>query len=347
MADRNVEDAIRLFTWRIQSNSVSPWEFEQIKKSIEEWDEWCAVWSEWAEKHVKEGDQALARDRRITAGKAYIRAGLFYHWASFLFTHDQEQFLAALEAMDECWRKAAPHLDPPMELVEIPFENTFLPGYLRRPHGVEQPPIVLLVPGGDSTKEELFDLADHILSRGLAVLAFDGPGHGKVSTRLKIRPDFEVPISAVIDYVTSRTDLDNQRLAVGGLSFGGLFACRAAAFDERVKAALSMSSWYSPAGLWPSMAPVSQIALKQYMGQNAPEVLNNMTLAGVAERIRVPLLQVYGGLDPVSPPEQAHRVAAEVQGPHTTVVFDDGVHVCNNVHYLARPLVADWLAETL
>jgi len=347
MADQNVEDVIRLFTWRIQSNSVSRWEFEQIKKSIEEWDDWCVVWSAWAEKHVKEGDKALERNRKITAGKAYIRAGLFYHWASFLFTHDQKQFLVALEAMDECWRKAAPLLDPPMELVGIPFENTFLPGYLRKPHGVKQPPIVLMVPGGDSTKEELFDLADHILGRGLAILVFDGPGHGKVSTRLKLRPDYEVPISTVIDYVAARPDLDTKRLAVGGLSYGGLFACRAAAFDERVRAVFSMSSWYSPAGLWTSMAPISKTAIKQYMGENAPEVQNSMTLAGAAERIKVPLLQVYGGADPASPPEQAHKVAAEVQGPHTTVVFDEGVHVCNNVHYLARPLVADWLAETL
>lgn len=347
MTDQNLEDTIRLFTWRIQSNSVSPWEFTQIRESLESWDQWCAVWSSFAEKHTKVGDEAAKAGRSMTAGKAYIRAGLFYHWASFLFPHDQKQFVAALDAMDECWRKAAPLVDPPMELVEIPYEGTTLPGYLRKPKGVARPPIVVMVPGGDSTKEELYDLADHIVARGLAILAFDGPGHGKVSLRLKLRPDYEVPIRAVVDYVFGRDDLDTDRLAVGGISYGGMFAIRAAAFDDRIKAVFSMSSWYTPAGRFPSMAPVSQTGIKQYMGENAAEVQNSMTLAGVAERLRVPLLQVYGGRDNSSPPEQARRIAAEVKGPAKTVVYDDGVHVCNNLHYLARPLVADWLAETV
>ena len=37
----------------------------------------------------------------------------------------------------------------------------------------------------------------------------------------------------------------------------------------------------------------------------------------------------------------------EAQGPTTTVIYDDGVHVCNNVWYKARPLVARWLEENL
>ena len=43
----------------------------------------------------------------------------------------------------------------------------------------------------------------------------------------------------------------------------------------------------------------------------------------------------------------AEKVAAEYGGPVTTLVFDDGVHILNNVWYKARPAVADWLAETL
>jgi 2,6-dihydroxypseudooxynicotine hydrolase len=347
MTEQNLETVYRLFTWRILSNRIPPWEFDQIQNKLERWEDWCSEWSSWGVRHVKLGDDALAAGRRLTAGEAYITAGLYYHWASFLFTHDQDQFQAALQAMEKCWLKAAPHLDPPMEIVEIPFENTTLPGYLRKPSGVENPPIVILVPGGDSTKEELYDLSENILMRGLAILAFDGPGHGAVSLRLKLRPDFEVPCRAVVDYVSQRDDLNAGRLAIGGISYGGLFACRAAAFDDRIRAAFSMSSWYTPAGRWPSMATLSQKAIKQYMGENAPEVQNSMTLEGVAERINLPLLQIYGGSDPASPPEHAYRVEREAQGPTTTLVFEEGVHVCNNIHYIVRPLVGDWLAETI
>ena len=72
-----------------------------------------------------------------------------------------------------------------------------------------------------------------------------------------------------------------------------------------------------------------------------------MTLEGIAERLTVPLLQVYGGLDAASPLAQARRVADAVKGPNVLKVFEDGVHVCNNVWYRARPFIADWLSDTL
>jgi 2,6-dihydroxypseudooxynicotine hydrolase len=347
MTDQNVETLFRHFTWRILSNRIPPWEFEQIKNKLEKWDDWCSEWSQWAERHVKIGDKAAAAGQTLTAGESYITAGLYYHWASFFFTHDQDQFRTALNAKDEVWRKAAPMLEPPMEILEIPFEGTMLPGYLRKPAGIDHPPIVIIVPGGDSSKEELYDLSENILKRGMAILVFDGPGHGAVSLRLKLRPDYEVPCRAVVDYVMDRTDLDTRRLAFGGISFGGLFACRATAFDDRIRASFSISSWYTPAGRWPHMPTLFQKNFKQYMGENAHEVLDSITLEGVAERIKVPLLQVYGGSDPMSPPEEAYRVESEAPGPIKTFVFDEGVHVCNNIHYIVRPLVADWLAEII
>ena len=72
-----------------------------------------------------------------------------------------------------------------------------------------------------------------------------------------------------------------------------------------------------------------------------------MTLEGVADRVTVPVLQVYGGKDPASPIEQAERIAAEVKGPHLLKFYEDGVHVCNNLWFKSRPFVADWVADTL
>jgi pimeloyl-ACP methyl ester carboxylesterase len=347
--DANVESCLNRFTWRILSNYVTPWEFEQITTQIEVWDQWCSVWSSWADAHARRGDEAAEQGSSATAADAYIRAGLFYHWASFLFANDLDQFRAALEGANSSFERAAPHLSPPMRFLYIPFEGTHLPAYLRFPARHNQAhPLMVLIPGGDSTKEELFNLSEHLTSRGVAILAVDGPGHGLVSFDLKLRPDFEVAGSTILDFVENEVaGVDLSRLGVGGISYGGLFACRTAAFDKRVKAVFSMSSWYTPAGRWHSIDPLSQSALYQYMGSDAPDVQASMTMKGAAEHIAVPLLQVYGGADPASPPEHAYRVEAEVQGPATTVVFDDGVHVCNNIWHKARPFVADWVVDTL
>jgi 2,6-dihydroxypseudooxynicotine hydrolase len=204
-----------------------------------------------------------------------------------------------------------------------------------------------LLPGADSTKEELYDQAEHHVRRGLAAFAFDGPGHGLVSFRLKLRPDEEVAVSAVLDHILERGDLAAERVAVLGISYGGLFAIRTAAVDERVKAAVSMSSWYSPAHRYEGQDPLSRSGLRQYMGDDPATVQDVITVAGYAERVRVPVLQIYGGQDPASPPSHAERTAAELAGPNELMVFDEGVHVANNVPYRSRTLAADWLAEQL
>jgi dipeptidyl aminopeptidase/acylaminoacyl peptidase len=345
MADRDVEVTFQRFTWRMLSQYVTPWELERLTEEIHSWDQWCDAFSAVAGDHLVLAEVAFVEGNRRTAGDAYIRAALFYHWATFLYGHDHQRFVAGLKAMNDCWAKAAPLVG--MELFSVPFEGSDLPGYLMKPQGMERPPIVLLVPGGDSTKEELYDFALHMVERGLAVAAFDGPGQGLVSLTSKIRPDYEVPIRAVVDHLLARGDLDGDRLAVGGISYGGLFACRAAAFDDRVKAVVSVSSWYTPAGRYPTIDRVSQEALKQYMGDDPAAVMDAITMAGAAEHITVPLLQVYGGLDKASPPEHAYRVEAEVPGPCTTIIYDDGVHVCNNLYPIVRPMIADWLSAQL
>lgn len=347
MADRDVEITFERFTWRFLSQYVSPWELEQLRTEIQEWSQWGEAWSTAARRHIDIAEQAVADGHVRTAGDAYIRAAAFLHWATFLYGDDHATWVAGMEEMNRCWAEAAPRVDPPMELFEVPFEGAGLPGYLRRPPGVDQPPIVVLIPGADSTKEELYDFGDHIVRRGMAVAAFDGPGQGLVSDSLKMRPDYDVPIRAVIDHLLDRGDLDADRVAAGGISYGGMFACRAAAFDDRIKAVVSVSSWYSPAGRFAGINRVSQDALKQYMGEDPAALMDSLTMAGVAERITVPVLQVYGGLDPASPPEHAYQVEAEIAGPPTTVIFEDGVHVCNNLHHIVRPMIGDWLADRL
>lgn len=341
-----LESMYRLFSWRIASH-VPHWDWEQIRGEVETWDDWLPTWSRWAERHVALGDEALAQGRPLTAGEAYVRAGLFYHWATFVSVQDPEAFRAALEAGERAWKKAAPLVDPPMELLDVPFDGTTLPGYLRKPTGVERPPLAVLLPGADSTKEELYDLGTQLVRRGVAAYAFDGPGHGLVSFRLKLRPDQETAVVAVLDRLLERDDLDRERVAVCGISYGGLFAIRAAAVDERVKAAVSMSSWYSPAGRYAHQDPISKAGLRQYLGDDPAAVQDALTVAGYAGRVRVPVLQIYGAQDAASPPSEAERTAAELGGPNEVVVFEEGVHVANNVPYRSRTLAADWLAGTL
>jgi pimeloyl-ACP methyl ester carboxylesterase len=84
----------------------------------------------------------------------------------------------------------------------------------------------------------------------------------------------------------------------------------------------------------------------QYLGDDPAAMMESITLSGVLGGVNVPVLQVFGGLDPWSPVTIAEQIASEIKGPNTTVLYPDGVHILNNIWFKARPRIADWLAES-
>src|SRR5262249_58776684 len=120
------------------------------------------------------GREALGKKRLLTAGECLQRAGVYYHFASFLFVHDQAQMKAAHKKQIECRQAALSYLRPPGERVEIPYQGKTLAGILRRPMGIEQPPVIVMAVGLDSTQEGRDAYAAPGLARGLAPLRFSG-----------------------------------------------------------------------------------------------------------------------------------------------------------------------------
>jgi dipeptidyl aminopeptidase/acylaminoacyl peptidase len=171
----------------------------------------------------------------LTAGEALQRAGVYYHFAAFLFVHDQAQMRAAHAKAVACRQAALPYLQPPGERVEVPYAGSTLAAILRKPPRDVRPPIMVMAMGLDSTKEEMEAYEQPFLARGIATLAFDGPGQGEAQYAFAIRGDYEVPVKAVIDHVKTRADVDSSRIGMWGVSLGGYYAPRAAAFDKRIR----------------------------------------------------------------------------------------------------------------
>jgi len=89
-------------------------------------------------------------------------------------------------------------------------------GVLRTPWHAPRPPVVILIPGLDSVKEELHTYGDDFLRRGMAVLAIDGPGQGEMEFRHPMRFDYETPVRHAIDYLETRHDVDAGRIGLMG-----------------------------------------------------------------------------------------------------------------------------------
>ena len=137
-SDPLLKAAIAHWGPRFVANGVVLTDFEEVTGSISSYNDWCGAWSARAAHHEQLGRDALAKKHVLTAGECLQRAGVYYHFASFLFVHDQAQMKAAHKKQIECRQAALPHLRPPGERVEIPYQGKTLAGILRKPAGVER-----------------------------------------------------------------------------------------------------------------------------------------------------------------------------------------------------------------
>jgi 2,6-dihydroxypseudooxynicotine hydrolase len=147
-----------------------------------------------------------------------------------------------------------------------------------------------------------------------------------------------------------RADLDGDRIGTLGVSLGGYYAARAAAFEPRLKAVVICGGCYDYGALIRDRSPHSLATFSYGCGaatkEEAYQVAERMSLAGVAERITQPMVVVFGKRDRLVPWQHAERVAAEAPAAQLWM-FDEGNHVCMNLTYRWRPQAADWLADQL
>jgi pimeloyl-ACP methyl ester carboxylesterase len=229
-------------------------------------DVWYREWIATADRLAAAAKISQAGGHAVSAREAYFRAATYYHVSYFpLYGFPVDPRLKqAFEAEVSAFRSAAALSKPAIEPVEIPFEAGSLPGYFLHAEGKSEPkPTIVHVDGYDSNIQEMyFAHGPAATRRGYNCLLFDGPGQGRNLIRdgLALRPDWEVVVRAVIDYVLTRPDVDSRRIVLAGWSFGGFLAPRAAAFEKRIAALVAdPGQWDQKEGL--RMLPVSAEAL--------------------------------------------------------------------------------------
>ncbi len=191
-------------------------------------DEWAAVWSAIGDRHLAKA-QSLEASDKAAAAQAFEHAMEYYMFARFPLEDSPGTFKAYDKAV-EAFAGYSRSIDPPIEAVKYTYNGKQIVGYLRKPAGVAKPPVVLTIGGLDGRKENAAIRNAGYLKQGIAFLAMDMPGTGQ--TRILIEPGAEKVFSAAIDVLQKRDDIDGNRIAVYGGSWGGHWSARLAYTDK-------------------------------------------------------------------------------------------------------------------
>ncbi len=322
---------------------------------------WHREWLKVADFNFDRGVAEEQRGHIRTAMNCWLRAADYYRQAEFFLEPEDPRRLATFTKMERCSHSFLRYLNPPGEVLEIPYEGKSLFAYfVRAPFAVQRQPCLISMGGLDSIKDEMWFMQAHgALQRGISVLMIDGPGQGGTLRRHKIpnRPDYEVPIGRCVDYLLTRQDVDPSRIAVCGSSLGGYYAARAGAMEPRLAAAISHGAIWDIHELWKNADESHGLAshIKWVFGvktmKEAVERAKAFTLQGVLENMRCPYLIVHGGYD-VLGMSQATRTYeyARAKGVNATLRFvmpeETGAEHCQHDNpTIGQELMADWLAD--
>jgi pimeloyl-ACP methyl ester carboxylesterase len=215
-----------------------------------DFESWFTEWDKLAQRILSRADASLAGNHLESAREAYLRASTYFRTAEF-YLHGNaadSRILSTSRASQKAYAEAARLSGPTWEPIEIPYEGTTLPGYFYKVDNSGKPRPTLIFHGGyDSSIEELFFFgAAAAVRRGYNCLTFDGPGQGAPmrEQKLTFRYDWEAVVTPAVDYALSRPEVDGDNLVLMGMSLGGYFAARAAAFEHRLRAAIFFGGVY-------------------------------------------------------------------------------------------------------
>lgn len=347
---------------------------------------WVRAHSDLAQATEALGRDALRKEHKVSARKHLLRASMYYRAAEYFcdpYTDAHRKWGLASRA---AFVEAAKLLATPVEILELPYEKAGIPVYFFRPDASLEPRKTLIVNTGfDGSGEELyFEVACDGLERGYNVLLLDGPGQTgmtRLHPELKFRPDWEVPMRTVVDWLASQPGVDMRRLGLYGISLGGYFATRAACFEPRIRALAANSPIIDlkayQLGFFPrnvvadppelrlewlpeiprselpdSLRALLKIAFYRFGTESLHDwlaMLDAFQTGDFLGKLRIPCLAMVGEAEGEVPAKQAQLFKEKVAGPLTERVFryEEGADMHCQVGNLplSNAVLFDWLDD--
>src|SRR6202048_4964697 len=330
-------------------------------------DEWAAAFMGVADRYMNEA-KSLEKTDPVKANADYIRAWRLYsfgRWPIPASAGKQRSYEKAIEA----FLAHARFWDPPLEIVRIPFAGKEIIGYLRLPKNANGPvPLVLAVNGLDSRKEDLSESFSAILPFGIGFLAVDGPGTGQ--NPIKVSENAERMLSRVLDYIATRPEIDKNRVAMHGVSWGAYWATKMAIVERARLKGASAQSPPTDKFFQKEFLTNSLIGNREYLFDQIPalmaifdnvktvdemaEVLPKISLVkqGLLGKPMAPIILLAGVKDTEVPIDDIYLLLDKGDVPKTAWINPQGGHLGRQVGVWPDPrifkeVIIPWLVHTL
>jgi len=322
---------------------------------------WGRAWGDAGRKAFEAGRTALAAGDRTAARDHFMQAYGFFFFGRFPCPNHPAK-LECYRLEREAYVEAGKLFDLPMTRIAIPFagregEGKEIVFYYRRPKGVAKPKVVVMWGGVDAWKEEMTEMSNLLLARGLATVALDNVGTGE--SPVVAVPDADRQFLPVLDWVAAQADLDGAKPAIVGRSFGGYWATKLAHQQrDRLAAAVSWGGgahymfqrdWVE-ASRHPESYLMELVETRSRMlgAKNNEEYIERFAKLslldqGILDQPCAPLLLVNGKEDRQCPIADIHLLF-EYGNPKSVRLFPGG-HMGFGPHTV--PTIVSWLETQL
>jgi len=339
--------------------------FENIRTPDK--DEWAAAFMHVGDRYFNQA-KSLEPIDATQADADYVRAWRLYsfgRWPIPASPGKQRSYEKAIEA----FLHHAKFYDPPLDVVRIPFEGKEIIGYLRLPKNANgSVPLVIAVNGLDSRKEDLTESFGAIVPFGVGFLAVDGPGTGQAP--IKVSETSDRMLSKVIDYAQSRPEVDKNRIAMHGVSWGAYWATKMAIVE---RARLRGASAQSPPvdGFFQKDFLLNHLlGNREYLFDQVPALMNilegvhtldemadylprmSLVQQGLLGKPMAPMLVLAGVLDTQVPIADEYLLLSQGDVPKDAWINPRGGHLGRQVGVWPDPkifkeVIIPWLVKTL
>ncbi len=348
---------------------LDPADVREAFKSIHtsDKDEWAAAFIGVADRYMAEGKRLEATEP-AKANADYIRAWRLYSFGRWPVPSSPGKKLAYAKAID-AYLAHARFLDPPLEVVRIPFDGSEIIGYLRLPKDAKKPvPLVIAVNGLDSRKEDLSESFSAILPYGIGYLAIDGPGTGQ--SPIKASPTADRLFSRVLDYLATRPEVDSKRIAMHGVSWGAYWGTKMAVVERSRLKCVSVQSPPTDKFFTKEFLYNSLLGNREYLFDQVPalmSILDNVTtldqVADVFSKMSLvnqhilgkptaPMLILGGAKDTQVPISDIYELLSSGDVPKEAWINPQGGHLGRQVGVWPDPrifkqVIIPWLVRNL